>query len=67
MIINFLIFLIIYFVSIFSVIGFGQTAKNILFKNEDLDYGYLGLLGLSILFIYSYLSNIFLNIQIYII
>ncbi len=59
MIINLLIFLIIYFVSIFSVIGFGQTAKNILFKNEDLDYGYLGLLGLSILFIYSYLSNIF--------
>ena len=61
MITNFLIFFSIYLVSIFSVIGFGQFAKNIFFKNEHFDSGYVGLLGLSILFIYSYISNIFFS------
>ncbi len=51
---------VFYWLSIFSCLGYGVlisklTQKKVYFKN----YGYIGLLGILSLIIYSYLSNLF--------
>ena len=56
----FIIFLAYLFV-IFSVIGYGSLFSKYIFKKKsNLNFGYLGTVGIVILSIYSYFSHIFI-------
>ena len=57
--INFLVYIFYFFFILFSVLGFGLLLKNY-FKINILDncYGFIGILGILFVFIYSYLSNL---------
>ena len=55
-----LVFFSFYFLAIFSVIGYGLFFANLTnFKSISQNQGFLGLVGLFFLTIYSYLSNFF--------
>ena len=61
MIPNFILFLFFYFLIIFSTLGYGLIFIRIFDKkNTDINYGYIGLIGVFFLIIYSYLSHFFL-------
>ena len=55
---NFLLVYLVYFLIIFSSIGYGKILVHYCLK-KDLNYGYYGLFGLFFLIIYSYISNFF--------
>ena len=55
---NFILIYIIYFLIIFSSIGYGGIFTNF-FINRNMNYGYQGLFGIFFLIIYSYVSNFF--------
>ena len=58
MAINIFIIYFSYIFLLFSVIGYGNLFSNLIFKKE-LNYGYLGLFGIFILALYSYISHFF--------
>jgi len=58
MAINIIIIYFSYIFLSFSVIGYGNLFSNLIFKKK-LNYGFLGLLGIFILILYSYLSHFF--------
>ena len=55
---NFLLVYLVYFLIIFSSIGYGKILVHYCLK-KDLNYGYYGLFGLFFLIIFSYISNFF--------
>ena len=55
---NILIIYFSYIFLLFSVIGYGNLFSNLVFKRK-LNHGYLGLLGIFTLVLYSYLSHLF--------
>ena len=58
---NLLIFILAYFFILISLLGYGLAFSNIFLKNKNFNnIGYLGLLGIFTLIIYSYLSNFFI-------
>ena len=57
---NITIIYLIYIFSIFSVVGYGFLFSKYILKKNDLNFGYLGIVGTFILSIYSYLSHIFI-------
>ena len=58
---NFFIFFACYFIILFSIIGYGYFLLSFEKNNKNhLNFGYIGVLGLFFLIIYSYLSNIFI-------
>ena len=60
MLLKFFNILLYYFIIIFSVIGYGRFFSNYLFHSfKNLNIGYHGILGLVLLLVYSYISNIF--------
>ena len=60
MLLKFFNILLYYFIIIFSVIGYGRFFSNYLFHSfKNLSIGYHGILGLVLLLLYSYISNIF--------
>lgn len=60
MLLKFFNLLLYYFIIIFSVIGYGRFFSNYLFHSfKNLSIGYQGILGLVLLLVYSYISNIF--------
>ena len=58
---NLIVFVASYFLIIISILGYGLFFLKI-FKNKDDEpnFGYAGLVGIFIILIYSYLSNLFL-------
>jgi len=57
---NLVFLFLLYWVSIFSCMGYGIFAFHIVGrKNFTSNYGYIGLLGVLFLIIYSYISNFF--------
>ena len=51
---------IFYFLTIFSVLGYGNFFSSLLkFKGFSNNVGYQGLIGIIFLIIYSYISNVF--------
>ena len=61
MISNFILFSFFYFLIIFSTLGYGLIFVKIFDKkNIDINYGYIGLIGVFFLIIYSYISHFFL-------
>ncbi len=58
---NFIYFILFYFLIIFSTFGYGLLFNNI-FKLEKykLNYGFIGLIGIFFLIIYSYISHYFI-------
>ena len=60
MIFNFAILFSYLFIILFSVLGYGLFVENLIFKKKiKLNLGYLGLLGLFFIIIYSYISHFF--------
>ncbi len=58
---NFFIFFAYYFIILFSIIGYGYFLLSFEKNNKNyFNFGYVGIVGLFFLIIYSYLSNIFL-------
>ena len=57
---NFIIFLLSFFLILISVLGYGFLFLRINKINKSLNFGYVGLFGIFFLVIYSYLSNLFL-------
>ena len=56
---NFFIFFASYFIILFSITGYGYFLLSFEKNNKNyLNFGYIGILGLFFLIIYSYLSNI---------
>jgi hypothetical protein len=57
---NFLIFILSYFLILISVVGYGLIFKSSFYENQKkINLGYTGILGLFILIIYSYSSSFF--------
>ena len=56
---NFFFYISIYFIFLFSLVGFGTLIKSSCFKKEDINFGYLGLFGILFLSIFAYLINFF--------
>ena len=56
---SYLFVFILYFLTIFSVIGFGKFLSNFFIKKEKFNFGYYGIFGLFFLTIYSYISHVF--------
>ena len=52
-----IIFLLIFFLILFAILGYGRLFNNFVFKNKDVNAGYLGLSGIFFLIIYSYISH----------
>ena len=60
MISNFLLIFTLYYLVLFSVVGFGNCFSKIFFsKEKNLNFGYQGLFGIFFLIIYSYISSLF--------
>jgi hypothetical protein len=57
---NFIGFLLSFFLILISVLGYGFLFLRINKINKNLNFGYLGLFGIFFLITYSYLSNLFL-------
>lgn len=57
---NFIIFLLSFFLILISVLGYGFLFLRINKINKSLNFGYVGLFGIFFLVIYSYFSNLFL-------
>ena len=64
---NSLFILVFYYIIILiSICGYGQLFLNLIGqKNTEVNIGYIGLLGLFFILIYSYLSNIFFSHNIF--
>ena len=61
MVYNFLIFSSYYLLIPISVLGYGLFfLKTLKFKIDSCNFGYVGLFGIYILIIYSYISNLFI-------
>ena len=58
--VNFFVYIFYFYFILISILGFGFIVKNY-FKLNLLEncFGYFGLIGISIILIYSYLSNLF--------
>ena len=55
---NLIIYILSYFLILFSIIGYGLILLKILDKKLDnTNFGYVGLFGIYLLIVYSYLSN----------
>jgi hypothetical protein len=58
---NFLIFFSYYFIILVSILGYGCFLLSFEKNNKNIfNFGYVGLLGIFFLIVYSYLSNIFI-------
>ena len=55
-----ILLLIFYFLILFAILGYGRLFNNFVFKNKDVNAGYLGLSGIFFLIIYSYISHFFI-------
>ena len=58
---NFFFFISFYFLFLFSIVGYGNLFKNI-FRIKENNLGYLGILGIFILIIFTYFINFFIPI-----
>ena len=59
---NFFIFFAYYFIILFSILGYGYFLLSFEKNNKNyLNFGYIGIIGLFSLTVYSYLSNIFIS------
>ncbi len=58
---NFFFFISFYFLFLFSIVGYGNLFKNI-FRLKENNLGYLGILGIFILIIFTYFINFFIPI-----
>ena len=56
---KYLFVFILYFVTIFSVIGYGKFFSDLFIKEKKLNFGYYGIFGIFFLIFYSYVSHIF--------
>ena len=54
---NFFFYISLYFLFLFSLIGYGTLIKSICFKNNSIDFGYLGIFGILFLTILAYIIN----------
>ncbi len=58
--INFLVYILYFFFILFSILGFGLASKNFFKINlEDNCYGFIGIIGILFILIYSYSTNFF--------
>jgi len=57
---NFVVFILSFFLILISVLGYGFLYQRINGICQNLNFGYLGILGIFFLTTYSYLSNLFL-------
>ena len=60
---NLIIFLSIYLLLLFSIIGYGYVLNNYFFKLKNLSFGYLGFFGIFILLFISYLETLCLKLK----
>ncbi len=58
---NLLIFLVTYFLLVFSMIGYGYVLHTGVFKLKNINFGYLGFFGIFALLFISYVSHIFFS------
>ena len=58
---NFFYFISIYFLFLFSIVGYGNLFKNI-FRQKENNLGYLGISGILTLIIFTYFINFFIPI-----
>ena len=59
---QFVVFILTYFVLAFNVIGYGYLfAKNLTAYNKSPNIGYMGLYGITFLTLISYLTNLILK------
>ena len=56
---KYLFVFILYFVTIFSVIGYGKFFSDLFIKDKKFNFGYYGIFGIFFLIFYSYVSHIF--------
>ena len=58
--VNFFVYIFYFYFILISILGFGFIVKNYFRLNlSENCFGYFGLIGISIILIYSYLSNLF--------
>ena len=58
---NLFIFLVTYFLLLFSIIGYGYILNANVLKLKNLNFGYLGFFGIFVLLFISYVSHIFFS------
>ncbi|WP_440932446.1 hypothetical protein [Candidatus Pelagibacter sp.] len=61
MFVDLIILFLFYFVILFSILGYGLTFQNYFFKYYNINLGIIGLIGIFILIIYSYVSHYFIS------
>ena len=62
MVSNYLIFLLSYFLIVFSVVGHGLLAIKLTKTNVSIDeIGFVGLVGIFFLILYSYITHFFIS------
>jgi len=57
---NFFLYLSYYFLLLSSIIGYGYFFTNFFLKKNDSNLGYIGLYGIFLLILISYVSNFFI-------
>jgi hypothetical protein len=57
---SFLILLSYYWLIIFSIIGYGLLLKKYFIKDDNIGIGYIGIFGIFLLILISYISNFFI-------
>ena len=58
---NLIIYILSYFLILFSIIGYGLILLKVLDKKLNYNnFGYVGLFGIYLLIVYSYISNYFI-------
>ena len=54
------ILLLYYWLIIFSIVGYGFFFQKFLIKDNSVDIGYIGIFGIFLLILISYISNFFI-------
>ena len=59
--VDFILFFLSYFIILTSILGYGLLFYGSLKKINSFNFGYIGLIGIFFLILYSYISNIFFS------
>ena len=59
--VDFILFFLSYFIILTSILGYGLLFYGSLKRIKNFNFGYIGLIGIFFLILYSYLSNIFIS------
>ena len=59
--VSFILFFLSYFIILTSILGYGLLFYRLFKRINNYNFGYLGLIGIFFLTLYSYLSNIFFS------